>query len=138
MTNRGLVLLGPVIVAVVLTLLTGLLPGLVFDREATLLFRSYGFPFSWYSVPAANCLQNSQLYDPRVQCQAGFSMSFFLYDAMIFVTLSLLLSYASTLIYNAVPLFKNKKWPFFLPNVSTPHVTSRANPGPVATKEAPQ
>ena len=53
-----------------------------------------------------------------MECQAGFSASYFLTDAVIFVGLYLLLSYASTLVYNAVPMFKNKKWPFFLPKFS--------------------
>lgn len=112
------VLLRPLIVAIAITLLTGLFRGLVFDREATNYFTSYGLPFSWRSEPTATCQQYAEQHDPRVVCQAGFSTLFFLYDALIFLGLYLLLSYASTLVYNAVPMFKNKKWPFFLPKFS--------------------
>ncbi len=112
------VLLRPLIVAIAITLLTGLFRGLVFDREATNYFTSYGFPFSWRWEPTATCQQYAEQHDPRVVCQAGFSSLGFLSDMMIFMGLYLLLSYASTLVYNAVPMFKNKKWPFFLPEFS--------------------
>ncbi len=112
------VLLRPVIMGVVFTLLTGLVPFILVDRYSTLYFASYGYPLPWRWTPAPNCQQNSQLYQRQVECQAGFSASYFLTDAVIFVGLYLLLSYASTLVYNAVPVFKNKKWPFFLPKFS--------------------
>lgn len=122
------VLLRPIIVGVAFTLLTGLVPFIIVERSSTLYFASYGYPFPWRWTPVPNCQQNSQLYDPRVQCQAGFSGYFFLYDALVFVGLYLLLSYAFTLVYNVVPMFKNKKWPFFLPKVSVQDGTGRTGP----------
>lgn len=122
------VLLRPIIVAIAITLLTGLFRGLVFDREATNYFIPYGLPFSWRSEPTATCQQYALQHDPRVVCRAGFSGLSFLYDMLIFMGLYLLLSYTSTLFYNAVPTFKNKKWPFFLPKVSVREGAGRTGP----------
>ena len=112
--KRTRVLLIPIIVAITIALLTGLFRGLVFDREATNYFTSYGLPFSWRWEPTPTCQKYVQQHDPRVVCQAGFSGLFFLYDMIIFMGLYLLLYYPSVAVYKAVQLFKNKKRPFLL------------------------
>lgn len=113
-TVKAWVLLGPVILGVVFTILTGLASLVTADIRPGENYEPYGFPLYWYRSPNPYC---NPLTDGRFQCMAEFSISFFLFDALVFVGLYLLLSYFSTLVYNAVPLSKNRRWPFFLPRL---------------------
>lgn len=114
-TVKAWVLLSPLIIGVVFTLVMGLVGRSrpYSDVAIPLPFYTVGFPLPWYRFSIQNCVQVSQFAGGR--CTAVFSVYSFLFDALVFVGLYLLIFYFSTLVNNAVPIFKNMKWPFFLP-----------------------
>ncbi len=110
LTWKSFTILVPLVFGVVFSLLGGLVPN-------GLYINNYGFPIYWRWEPTSACQASSQRFFPPLNCQAGFSTLFFLYNVVSFVGLFLWASYILVLFYDAIS-FEIRKWPYFLPRPS--------------------
>lgn len=126
-TVKAWVLLSPLIIGMVFTLVMGLVgrSGPYSTVPIPLPYYTIGFPLPWYRFSIQNCVV-SQFAGG--QCTAVFSVHSFMLDALVFVGLYLLIFYFSTLVNNAVPIFKKMKWPFFLPRFHVRDGATTAGP----------